>query len=62
MATVLTTFSVLKDHVKWKISQDYVAIDNLVFKMHYRFTFLILLIATLLVTAREFIGEHIRES
>ncbi|XP_031771489.1 innexin inx7 [Apis florea] len=60
MTTVLATFSVLKDHVKWKVSQDSVAIDNLVFKMHYRFTFLILLIATLLVTARQFIGEHIR--
>lgn len=29
MATVLATFSVLKDHVKWKVSQDSVAIDNL---------------------------------
>lgn len=29
MTTVLATFSVLKDHVKWKVSQDSVAIDNL---------------------------------
>ncbi|XP_017767584.1 PREDICTED: innexin inx7-like [Eufriesea mexicana] len=60
MATVLATFSVLKDHVKLKVSQDAVAIDNMVFKLHYRVTFLILLMSTLLVTARQFIGEHIR--
>ncbi|KOC65364.1 Innexin inx7 [Habropoda laboriosa] len=60
MATVLATFSVLKDHVKLKVSQDAVAIDNMVFKLHYRVTFLLLLISTLLVTARQFIGEHIR--
>lgn len=29
MSTVLATFSVLKDHVKLKVSQDSVAIDNL---------------------------------
>ncbi|XP_071860492.1 innexin 7 [Bombus fervidus] len=60
MATVLATFSVLKDHVKLKISQDSVAIDNMVFKLHYRVTFLILLASTLMVTAKQFIGEHIR--
>ncbi|XP_054016717.1 innexin inx7 [Hylaeus anthracinus] len=60
MATVLTTFSVLKDHVKLKVSQDYVAIDNPVFKLHYRATFLILLISSLLVSSRQFFGEHIR--
>ena len=60
MSTVLATFSVLKDHVKWKVSQDSVAIDNLVFKLHYRATFLILLISTLLVSSRQYIGEHIR--
>ncbi|XP_034195872.1 innexin 7 isoform X1 [Osmia lignaria lignaria] len=60
MSTVLATFAVLKDHVKLKVTQDYVAIDSMIFKLHYRVTFLILLVATLLVTARQFIGEHIR--
>ncbi|XP_043260489.1 innexin inx7-like [Colletes gigas] len=60
MATVLATFSVLKDHVKLKVTQDYVAIDNIVFKLHYRATFLILLISSLLVSSRQFFGEHIR--
>ncbi|XP_076661225.1 innexin 7 [Halictus rubicundus] len=60
MATVLATFAVLKDHVKLKVSQDYVAIDNIVFKLHYRATFLILLVGSLLVTSRQFFGEHIR--
>ncbi|XP_053989359.1 innexin inx7 [Hylaeus volcanicus] len=60
MTTVLATFAVLKDHVKLKVSQDYVAIDNIVFKLHYRATFLILLISSLLVSSRQFFGEHIR--
>ncbi|CAL7949272.1 unnamed protein product [Xylocopa violacea] len=59
MSGLLATFSVLKDHVKLKVTQDAVAIDNLVFKLHYRVTFLLLLISTLLVTSRQFIGEHI---
>lgn len=58
--TVLTTFSVLKDHVKLKVTQDSAAIDNIVFRLHYRVTFLALLVSTLLVSARQFIGEHIR--
>ncbi|XP_076387857.1 innexin inx7-like [Megachile rotundata] len=60
MATVLAMFSVLKDHVKLKVSESDVAIDSIVFKMHYRVTFLLLLAGTLLVTGRQFIGEHIR--
>ncbi|XP_076632769.1 innexin 7 isoform X2 [Colletes latitarsis] len=60
--TVLATFSVLKDHVKLKVTQDSVAIDNIVFKLHYRATFLILLICSLLVSSRQFFGEHIRRS
>ncbi|XP_076750283.1 innexin 7 isoform X2 [Xylocopa sonorina] len=59
MSSLLATFSVLKDHVKLKVTQDGVAIDNTVFKLHYRVTFLVLLISTLLVTSRQFIGEHI---
>lgn len=60
MATVLATFSVLKDHVKLKVTQDSAAIDNIVFRLHYRVTFLALLVCTLLVSARQYIGEHIR--
>lgn len=59
-STVLATFAVLKDHVKLKVSQDAVVIDSIVSRLHYRATFLILLGACLLVTSRQFIGEHIR--
>ncbi|XP_012236084.1 innexin inx7 [Linepithema humile] len=58
--TVFAAFSVLKNHVKFKINQDFVAIDNLVFRLHYRATFLLLLVGSILVTSRQFIGEHIR--
>lgn len=57
---MLATFSVLKDHVKLKVRQDSVSIDNMVFKLHYRVTFLALMLSTLLVTSRQYIGEHIR--
>ncbi|XP_012538838.2 innexin inx7 isoform X2 [Monomorium pharaonis] len=59
-STVFAAFSVLKDHVKFKVNQNSVAIDNLVFRLHYRATFLLLLVASILVTSRQFIGEHIR--
>lgn len=59
-STVLATFSVLKNHVKLKISADYVSVDNIIFKLHYRLTFLILLAGSLLVCSTQFIGEHIR--
>lgn len=35
-------------------------IDNFAFKLHYRITALTLLVATALVTSRQYIGEHIR--
>ncbi|XP_043275459.1 innexin inx7-like [Venturia canescens] len=60
MATVLGTFSVLKDHVKLKVSQDATRIDNIVFRLHYRATFLALLVATLLVSTKQLVGEHIK--
>ncbi|XP_014478015.1 PREDICTED: innexin inx7-like [Dinoponera quadriceps] len=59
-ATVFAAFSVLKDHVKFKVSQDSVSIDNIVFRLHYRVTFLLLLGASILVSSKQFIGEHIR--
>ncbi|XP_055548470.1 innexin inx7 isoform X2 [Wyeomyia smithii] len=55
---MLNTFSVLKPHLKFKNS--FVSIDNLAFKFHYRATFAILLVCTLLVTSRQYVGEHIR--
>ncbi|XP_033330437.2 innexin 7 [Megalopta genalis] len=58
--TVLATFAAIKDNVKLKVSQDAVAIDNIVFKLHYRATFLLLLVSSILVTSRQFFGEHIR--
>ncbi|EFN83093.1 innexin inx7 [Harpegnathos saltator] len=58
--TVFAAFSVLKDHVKFKVNQESVSIDNLVFRLHYRVTFLLLLVASILVSSRQFIGEHIR--
>ncbi|XP_012284789.1 innexin inx7 [Orussus abietinus] len=58
--TVLSTFAVLKDHVKLKINENSVAIDNIVFRLHYRATFLALLVSCLLVTSRQFVGEHIK--
>ncbi|XP_043669137.1 innexin inx7-like [Vespula pensylvanica] len=60
MATFLSTFTVLKDHVKLKVAEDSAAIDNLVFRLHYRITFLALLMGSLLVSARQYIGEHIK--
>ncbi|EAA43180.3 AGAP001477-PA [Anopheles gambiae str. PEST] len=55
---MLNTFSVLSPHLKFKYK--FVTIDNLAFKFHYRATFIILLVCTLLVTSRQYIGEHIR--
>ncbi|ETN60917.1 innexin [Anopheles darlingi] len=55
---MLNTFSVLSPHLKFKYK--FVTIDNLAFKFHYRATFIMLLVCTLLVTSRQYIGEHIR--
>lgn len=37
-----------------------ISIDNFAAKLHYRFTFLLLLCCTCLVCSRQYIGEHIR--
>ncbi|CAG5095233.1 Similar to Inx7: Innexin inx7 (Drosophila melanogaster) [Cotesia congregata] len=60
MASILGTFSVLKDHLKLKYTEDNAVIDNIVFRLHYRATFLILVSGSLLVSARQFFGEHIK--
>lgn len=36
------------------------SIDNFVFKLHYRATVAIFFVFTILVTSRQYIGEHIR--
>ncbi|XP_015112535.1 innexin inx7 [Diachasma alloeum] len=58
--TVLSSFSVLKDHVKLKVVQDATTIDNIVFRLHYRATFALLLIGSLLVCSKQFFGDHIK--
>ncbi|KAH0564494.1 innexin inx7-like [Cotesia glomerata] len=60
MASILGTFSVLKNHLKLKYTEDNAVIDNIVFRLHYRATFLILVSGSLLVSARQFFGEHIK--
>ncbi|KAE8749739.1 hypothetical protein FOCC_FOCC003479 [Frankliniella occidentalis] len=42
-----------------KIKPDSVRIDNYVFKLHYQATFIILLAFSLLVTAKQFVGDPI---
>ena len=45
--------------VKGLIKLDAVCIDNLVFRLHYKATFIILVVASLLVTSRQYIGDPI---
>lgn len=55
---MLNTFSSVRQYLKFDLTR--VVIDNIVFKLHYRWTFVILLVATLLITSRQYIGEHIQ--
>lgn len=55
---MLSTFSSVTPFLKF--NQTQVKIDNFVFKLHYRWTFILLLVATILVTSRQYIGEHIK--
>lgn len=43
-----------------KLRPSDVSIDNLLFKLHYRFTFALLVACTILVSSRQFIKEHIQ--
>ncbi|XP_058805070.1 innexin inx7-like [Phymastichus coffea] len=54
------SFYVLKKHFNFKVYRDSPSIDNIIFKLHYRATFLILLSCVVLVSSRQYIGEHIR--
>ncbi|KAJ8672806.1 hypothetical protein QAD02_004066 [Eretmocerus hayati] len=60
MASVFATLSELTKYVNLKIDRDSPAIDNIIFKLHYRATFLILLGSSVLVSSRQFFGEHIK--
>ncbi|RZC32480.1 Innexin domain containing protein [Asbolus verrucosus] len=55
---MLGTFEAIKKNFKIK-PQNY-HIDNWIFQLHYRITTLIFLIAMILVTSRQYIGEHIK--
>lgn len=50
----------LKDNFNFKVKPNSVVIDNLVFKLHYVVTFWLLIICAVLVTSKEYIGEHIK--
>ena len=45
--------------VKGLIKLDKVCIDNNVFRLHYKATFIVLLVCSLLVTSRQYIGDPI---
>ncbi|XP_026479596.1 innexin inx7-like [Ctenocephalides felis] len=55
---MLMTFQVLKDQAK-HLNKS-ISIDNAVCKLHYRVTFMLLMACTVLVTSRQYIGEHIK--
>ncbi|CAH1990859.1 unnamed protein product [Acanthoscelides obtectus] len=56
--SLVQTFGVIKSNFKLK-PKEY-TIDNWAFKMHYKATVLFFLVSTILVTSRQYIGEHIR--
>ncbi|XP_074025552.1 innexin inx7 isoform X2 [Leptinotarsa decemlineata] len=56
--SLVSTFSVIKSN--FKLAPQQYIIDNWVFKLHYKASVLFFLIATILVTSRQYIGEHIR--
>ena len=47
------------ESVKPLFKLDTICIDNNVFRLHYKATFISLLIASLLVTAKQYIGDPI---
>ena len=53
----MTTFNSLASAVRLRV--NVVRIDTPIFRLHYRFTFVILVACTILVTLRQYIGEHI---
>ncbi|XP_050296267.1 innexin inx7-like isoform X2 [Anthonomus grandis grandis] len=57
-ANMLKSFEGIAPFVKKLAAQTY-SIDNWVFKLHYRITFTIFMVSTILVCSRQYIGEHI---
>ncbi|KYB25015.1 innexin inx7 [Tribolium castaneum] len=55
---MLVLFKEISNRIKPKLGSP--CIDNWVFKLHYRATTVIFFVATILVTSREYIGEHIK--
>lgn len=55
---MLSSFESIKKNFQIKLPE--VRIDNIVFRLHYRYTTWILLAATILVSSRQYIGEHIQ--
>ena len=53
-------FSPVKDGVKGLIKLGSICIDNNVFRLHYKVTFLFLIVSSLLVTSRQYIGHPIK--
>lgn len=45
--------------IKCLLQEESVRVDNVVFRLHSRFTVLLLLVCTILVTAKQYIGEPI---
>ena len=55
---VRTMFDVFTP-VKGLIKLETICIDNNVFRLHYKATFIVLVVASLLVTSRQYIGDPI---
>ncbi|XP_077284532.1 innexin inx7-like [Arctopsyche grandis] len=55
---MLEPFKAVGDYVKVDLNKA--SIDDLIFKLHYRATFVLLMVSTILVTQRQYIGEHIK--
>ncbi|KAL9880567.1 innexin inx7 [Glossina fuscipes] len=55
---MLHAFSAVSPYLKFNPKR--VTIDNTIFKLHYRWTFIILIVATILVCSRQYFGEHIK--
>ncbi|XP_045467105.1 innexin inx7-like [Harmonia axyridis] len=62
MTDFLKPFLALRTNIKLRTSpaHNHIDIDNLIFKLHYRHTAILLFLCSLLVTSRQYIGEHIK--
>ncbi|KAL3270563.1 hypothetical protein HHI36_021100 [Cryptolaemus montrouzieri] len=59
MTEFLKPFLTLRSNIKLRETKD-IIIDNLIFRLHYRYTAILLFVCTVLVTSRQYIGEHIK--